>query len=577
MDITIVSGTYNRLPSLQRMITSARNSIRHSVTMNFMLVDGGSNDGTIEWIKTQEDCAIIEHGELRGAVQAFNDGAFAAKADYVIMANDDIEFVGDSVYRAYLFMQQNINCGVGCFYQNRNGRNWHVERMPVVFNGQQDYSFYGQVCIVPKWLGDYVGWWGDYLRTYGGDNELSSRVYELGFQVLPIGPEDNPYAMIADHQIKDDLRKLNNVTGSDDPSSVGGHHPDSWAWGKRWRNERANLVGPVLKDRIMIRNQTEEKQRILYLPIYEPGWPIQKEQKRGLRQALSKIGLTVEFDYVSKFHELGKAKMMEEIKALMEELRPTLFLSQLHNDANIGPGDIANLRNGSTKFVNWNGDFWPENLLSEEGLELAMAFDLQLTINRQALDTYRNRGINADYWQVAFEPDGVGHDPVRFCDVVFLANAYSPARKKFVAELRQMPIVLHLYGNGWSDAVGQSTYNFIEGCQAYRGAKIALGDSQWPDTGFVSNRIFQALAAGNCAVAHQWFKDMDRLGLIDGETCIIWHNTKELKDKIDYYLNHESERQRIADNGERLALTRHSFDNRVSQLLEMVQPVEDWR
>lgn len=113
-------------------------------------------------------------------------------------------------------------------------------------------------------------------------------------------------------------------------------------------------------------------------------------------------------------------------------------------------------------------------------------------------------------------------------------------------------------------------YDFKSACKVYRGAKISIGDSQWPETGFVSNRVFQALAAGGSALAHQWFRDMELLGLVDGETCIIWKGFADLENKIRYYLNHEDERRRIARAGERLALEKHSFDARVQELLEML-------
>lgn len=276
MDISIVSGTYNRLPSLKRMVNSVRQSFigLHGLAYQVVLVDGGSQDGTIEWCLEQPDIHLIQHGKLLGAVKAFNDGAFAATGDYVVMANDDIEFVDDSVLTAFLYMQSHSDCGIGCFFQNRNGRDWHVEEMPCVDNGQQVSRPYGQVCIVPKWLGDYVGWWGEYLHTYGGDNELSAKVYELGFKVSPV-----PNAKIADHEMDDDLRKINNITGGKDPRAVGGHHPDSWAWGRKWKHFDLPHapVGPIIRHFPLLENPTPKKHRVVYLPIYEQGYPIQKE------------------------------------------------------------------------------------------------------------------------------------------------------------------------------------------------------------------------------------------------------------------------------------------------------------
>jgi len=583
VDITVVSGTYNRLPYLQKMVASARLSIAdtYGLTLNFSLCDGGSTDGTLEWTRQQPDIYLIEHGELRGAVKAFNDAAFQASGQYVILGNDDIEFVGDSILKAWLYMQAHPDCGIGCFYQDRNNRDWHIEDMPVVRDGRQSYGPYGQVCMVPKWLGDFVGWWGTYLHTYGGDNELSSRVYEQGYKVSPV-----PDARIHDREANDDLRQHNNIKDGKDPKAVKGYHPDSWAWGKRWRNERLNLVGPVIKDTPMIQNPIRPKERILYLPIYEGGWPVQKEQKRGLRDALAKVALVIEYDYVTKFKEVGKSVMLAELMNLITRLNPTLILTQLHNPVELTPSDIAILRSVAPgcPFVNWNGDYWPDNLLSREGLELAKAFDLQTTVNRSVLEEYQAQGINAQYWQVGWEPDGISHPPSEYHDVVFLGSGYSYARRQFIKKIRILNgINFGLYGPSWPEgwSKGQNLYDFREGCKVYRGAKISLGDSQWPDSGFVSNRVFQALAAGGSLLAHQWFRGMDDLGLIDGETCVIWRTFPELEEKIRWYLSSEQDRRRIAEAGEQLALERHSFDARVRELLRMLEGekkvAEDWR
>lgn len=582
MDLSIVTGTYNRFSNLKKMVESGRRSLTqwHGFNYEFVIVDGGSRDETIEWCKAQDDIVLIEHGMLLGAVKAFNDGARASKGDYVILANDDIEFVGDSVWNAYVFMREHKNCGIGCFFQNRNNKDWHVEHMPVVLNGRQGNLPYGQVCIVPKWLGEYVGWWGNYLKTYGGDNELSAQVYELGFEVIPI-----TNARILDRETQDELRKINNIQGAKDPRAVRGHHPDSWAWGKRWR--RGNLVGPIVKEKPVIEPVNLFKYRILYLPIFEPGWAVQKQQKRGLREALAKKGDVAEFDYMGIHQSKGKQGMLDELKSLIRSFAPNIVVSQLHNGDIINNLDVLELKGMliDAMWVNWNGDFWPQNLLSAEGIKLAQAFDLQTTINRDVLERYATMGVNAKYWQIGWEPDSINHEPDTFCDVVFLGNGYSDDRRKFVGFVKSIPgINFHLYGMSWPDnwSLGQNLYDFISACKVYRGAKISLGDSQWPNTGFVSNRVFQALVAGNSALAHQWFKGMEELGLVDGETCIIWKDFSELEKKLKYYLAHDEERKRIADKGEQLALTRHSFDARVEELwqwlnIEKEEDNDSWR
>ena len=625
IDISVVSGTYNRLPFLQKMVASARRALGlpglegvgvYGLRHEFVLVDGGSTDGTIEWCRQQPDIRLIEHGQLKGAIKAFNDGAYAAVGTYVIMANDDIEFVDWGILRAWIEMQTHPDYGAGCFYQDRGRTSsaehvkWHIELMPVVANGVQASWPYAQVGIFPKALGDRVGWWGEWHHrdtpTYGGDNELSCQVYAAGYRVRPLyfGPNPEPPqnlkhhgegCCIHDSEPDDGLRSLNNEGAHDPRHLARSHkrgHPDSWAWGQRWRDKSTGMTGPRIVQEPQFQLNTPVKERVLYLPIYEQGWPVQYEQKRGLREALAEVALTVEYDYVGRHAAVGQEKMMVEVEELCRRIQPTLVLTQCHGPEPIGPEQVGRLRRSvpNTRFVNWNGDYWPQNLTTPEGIALARAFDLQLTVNRSVLEQYQSQGVEANYWQIGWEPDGVGHDPEpdtpRY-DVVFLASGYSRDRQRFVARLRNLGgMTFGLWGNGWPDgwSDGQCLYDFETACRLYRGAKISIGDSQWPESGFVSNRVMQALAAGGAALAHQWFRGMDQLGLVDGQTCIIWRTFDELVEKLNHYLTHEDERRKVAEAGQRLALERHSFDARVGELFEMLgqgvtvgSGVEDWR
>ncbi len=590
MDISIVSGTYNRISYLKKMVQSVRQSLAsiYGLKYEIVLVDGFSEDGTQGWCSSQPDIRLIQHLELLGAVKAFNDGAYAATGQYIILANDDIEFLDNSIWLAYTYMLNHPNCGIGCFNQDRRRQHmpdnhkdkYGVEYMPVVVNGKQQSWPYGQICIVPKWLGDKVGWWcapnafpKEPLHTYGGDNELSSQVYNLGFKISPV-----PGTKIHDGEADDQLRIDNNIGGSKSPQAVRGYHPDSAKWGDKWHDTRKNLTGPIIKDGPTISIPSMDiRMKILYLPIFEPGWDVLKEQKRGLREALARVGIVHEYDYMQQHNGIGKSQMMAEIMRICQEFNPSLIVTQLHNPDMINGGDIHSLRNAmlQTIFANWNGDYWPEQQLKPEALELARSFDLNTTVNREVIEKHQAQGINTQFWQIGWEPLGRGFEPEIYHDVVFLASGYSPKRQKLGQQLKSFRnITFGLYGPGWPDgwAKGSNLYNFQEACKIYRGGKIAIGDSQWPESGFVSNRVMQVLAAGNCVLCHQWFKDMDQLGLIDGETCIIWRDIKELEKKLVYYLDEDNgpERQKIAIAGELLALERHSFDVRVNELFTML-------
>jgi len=187
IELSVISGTYNRLALLQKMVYSVRRSAA-DLTYEIVLCDGGSSDGTLVWIKQQPDIRLIEHGELRGAIAAFNDAASLARGHYTVFANDDLHFVGDSLRRAVAYMIAHPETGIGCFYTDRANRGHHVAMMPAHYADSRPASvYYNGIVILPRWLGEKLGWWTlPGARTYGGDNALCARSLEAGWPVVPL-------------------------------------------------------------------------------------------------------------------------------------------------------------------------------------------------------------------------------------------------------------------------------------------------------------------------------------------------------------------------------------------------------
>jgi spore maturation protein CgeB len=133
-----------------------------------------------------------------------------------------------------------------------------------------------------------------------------------------------------------------------------------------------------------------------------------------------------------------------------------------------------------------------------------------------------------------------------------------------------------IYGDHWTVPCYPSTlYDFRLGCKLYQNAKVALGDSEWKwdAKGFVSNRPFQAMAAGCCLMMQQWFDGCeDMLGLIDGKHLILWRDHDDLRAKLDYWLDEkqDSARAAISRAGQLEVLKHHSFEARVKQLVDVL-------
>lgn len=555
--LSIVSGTYNRLEYLQRMIASARKHWPRHMGMEFVIVDGGSTDGTQAWVKTQPDCRIIEHGALLGAIRAFCDGAKAARGDYVCMANDDIEFHEYSLLRAVSHLESTPTCGAVAFADNRfakvnNTTGYRVMKAPAIdVNGAETMANYAQVGVFRRWLGDLCGWWGaddpivKHARTYGGDNYLSSQVWDHGYSV-----DEVEGCRIDDFIPVDTLRKHNSGVGV----------KDSALYYQRWPR------GAQMKAAPTVTNPQEERLRIVLMDIHEPALPARDAIEPGWAEAFANVGLCYEIDYVNEEWDLP---------AIVRAWQPHLLVTQIHDASRITANLLLEARDECPEMVvvNWNGDAHESGLIAPEILNILQHVDLQTVVNTKVMPVYAEHGIRAKYLQIGCTVSP--HPYTGFVpewDVLFLGNCYNEERHDLVAAIQTVKdLRVGLYGN-CPGSVGNTHYDFAKSTALYQHCKIAVSDI-YPNTeAFVSNRLFQALASG-AFVLQQHSPMLDEMtGLQAGVHYIEWKTLKDLKTKIRKWLPdaREEERKKIAQAGKEFVLTNFSFDAQVAKLLEML-------
>jgi glycosyltransferase involved in cell wall biosynthesis len=556
--VSIVSGTYNRFESLKRMIYSVRSSVGIGIPYEIVMVDGGSNDGSLEWMREQDDIVLIEQGALLGLIQAYNVGFNRSRGKYVIMPNDDVEFRFEGIRLAIAYMDDHLDVGIGCFYQNRHSAEYTLDSMPAIRNGKKVSTVYGQVCIIPRWLLTKCGGWNDYV-SYGGDSDLSCQVLEMGFKV-----EGIPCACINDFQIDDDLRKLNNPV-----DHLTGGHPDSAKWRNKWT--RNGVLGPVIKFSPTVTNPCKRIPRITYAPLYEDKvFPHQLKTKIGLRKALSEKYLVSEINYQ------GHLDLLEYD---IDNFNPDICLVQFQHPKIFTYDFMMRMKDEykNTIFMSWSGDYHENVHGSKEYKEICKMFDLASFAIGDIAKDYVDYGINYKYWQIGYEdynrvPDSEINKN-RY-DIVFLGNCYDPRRQK-MAELlrRQKDLKVGLFGQ-WPSHIGSdgnTIYDFSAGDVLYRSSKIAIGDNLFPKSiGYVSNRLFQMLHAG-AFVFQQKIEGMEYfMGFEDGVHLVVWEDFDDLGEKIREWLPKEREREIIARQGKRFTDDNHSFKRRVEELQIMI-------
>jgi len=86
----------------------------------------------------------------------------------------------------------------------------------------------------------------------------------------------------------------------------------------------------------------------------------------------------------------------------------------------------------------------------------------------------------------------------------------------------------------------------------------------------LSMRYTEVLSCGGFLLADKP-EDFDRFGYIDGKHLVLYKDINDLRDKIQYYLKHDSEREHIARQGMKFVRKYHSCKRRVGEFIDIVK------
>ena len=178
--VSIIVPTFNRFERLRRCIDRIRRNVAHRHEV--IVVDGGSTDGTREWLSGQGDLRVILEPTREGAVAAFNKGFRAAAGHYVMWLNDDAYPLPGGVEAAVAMIERPdlTDVGMVAFYHN-----WHNERniLDRVEHDGTSYELchvrgypYANFGLIRRELLERVGYADDRYYFFGFDPDLSLKV-----------------------------------------------------------------------------------------------------------------------------------------------------------------------------------------------------------------------------------------------------------------------------------------------------------------------------------------------------------------------------------------------------------------
>lgn len=108
--LVILVATFNRISSLKKMLNSIRTET--STPHEIIVIDGGSSDGTVPYLKSQKKLTPIFQGKLIGASRCYNRVWRKINCKYTIALSDDEEVINQSLDKAVEIMEKNPDIGM---------------------------------------------------------------------------------------------------------------------------------------------------------------------------------------------------------------------------------------------------------------------------------------------------------------------------------------------------------------------------------------------------------------------------------------------------------------------------------
>lgn len=187
--ISVVIGSYNRLKMIRLCINAVREELK-SKKAEIIVVDGGSTDGTIDWLLEQKDViTLVQHnrGVWRGEKikrkpwsYFMNLGFKAASGKYVCMLSDDSLIVPGAINNGVDFFEnklaEGLKLGAVAFYFRDYPLRKNYAVAVNVGNLYVNHGLYLKSAI------DEVGYADENYHFYFADTDLVLKMKAKGYR-----------------------------------------------------------------------------------------------------------------------------------------------------------------------------------------------------------------------------------------------------------------------------------------------------------------------------------------------------------------------------------------------------------
>ena len=178
--LTVLVATYNRLDLLKRTLASVAGGT--DIAHEIIVIDGGSTDGTVEYLRSLRNVTAVLQGALLGTARAYNQVWRQIDSKYTCWLSDDTEVVRGSLGLAVRILEEHDEIGmVGLKMRDTKGP-WSK------LSYKASISKFGIVtcnhAVMATSLLRAVGFFNESYHSYTIDSDLTASVLSAGKQVV---------------------------------------------------------------------------------------------------------------------------------------------------------------------------------------------------------------------------------------------------------------------------------------------------------------------------------------------------------------------------------------------------------
>jgi spore maturation protein CgeB len=287
-------------------------------------------------------------------------------------------------------------------------------------------------------------------------------------------------------------------------------------------------------------------------------------------------GLDCFFECVHQdWTKIDRISLPNEVYHCHKDFNPDYVFMHIQS-GDVLPVDFIKELSTKSKVVNWTGDVrYP---LPNHYIEIGKNIHLTLFTNLNDVETCKLNGVNADFLQVGFDNlkfNPIGRKDKKYPKILFLGSNYPSAGFPLSQLRREMVFALKerfgddfgVYGGGWEQYGNGNITNYDDEGTAYRSCKIAINLSHFAYKRYSSDRLYRILGSGAFCLSHN-YPDVEKDFVINKD-LVLWNSISELIEKINYYLDKDEEREKIALNGCYVAHTQYTW-NKFAENLKLI-------